>query len=513
MAKPLSQKELKELERLRQQDLLPHLYGFKWYTWGLKFFESVNRFNFLCAANQSGKSTSQIRKAVDWATDQSKWKKLWHSTPRQFAYLYPTKTVGTIEFNEKWVPEILPRDKECPIYGWEEEIKNKEIWAIHFNSGVSIYFKTYSQDVQDLQTFTAHAIFADEELPFGLFNELRSRLIATNGYFHMVFTATIGQDEWRRTMDPHSDAEELFKGALKITASLYDCLNYSDGTKSFWTTERIKEVELSCSTEAEIQKRVYGKFVMSQGLRFPGFSRSKNLVPKNMIDQTWSVYSGTDIGTGGEKGHPAAHVFVAIRPDGKYGIIFKAWRGDSIVTSSSDILEKYKELCVNEVVLSDGEIKKIPIFPTIKSYDWNAKDFFIVSSRAGEGFTQADKRRDAGAGIINTLFKLGMLVIMDEDPELQKLVIELTSLQENASKLHAKDDLCDALRYAIMPIPWNFEGVAGEILKEEEKNVDTRSKAQIHFDERRPGPMPKEDDESLGLEEEFAEWQGYIEGR
>lgn len=509
--KKLSDKAEEALNRIRREKELPHLHHFKWYPWALKFFESTNRFNFLCAANQSGKSTTQIRKAIHWATEKSLWPELWpHSTPRQFAYLYPTKTVGTIEFNEKWVPEILPRNKKCPIYGWEEEVKNKEIWAIHFNSGVSIYFKTYAQDVQDLQTFTAYAIFADEELPFQLFNELRARLTATNGHFHMVFTATLGQDEWRRTMDPNSDSEELFKNALKITASLHDCLKYTDGTNSFWTSERIKEVELSCSSEAEIQKRVNGRFVVSSGLKFPGFNRIRNLVPRQDIDRSWSVYSGTDIGTGGEKGHPAAHVFVALRPDCKLGIVFKAWRGDGIVTSSSDILEKYKDLCTSEIVSSSGEIRKVRINPVIKSYDWNAKDFFIVANRSGEGFTQADKRRDAGAGVINTLFKMGMLVILDDDPELQKLVVELTSLQENASKIHAKDNLCDALRYAVMPMPWNFEGVAGEILKEEEKHVDTRSEVQKHYDERKSGNLPDKSEEGQSLQDEFDEWNSYL---
>lgn len=512
--KPLNRKEIEELDRLRLEEKIPHIYFFRWYDWSRKFFDSTNRFNFLCAANQCGKSTTQIRKAIDWATDKSKWKTLWPNINKAplFIYLYPIKTVATTEFHEKWETELLPRAemKEDPVYGWEAEIKNKEIWAIHFKSGVSIYFKTYAQDVQDLQTTTAHAIFSDEELPYGLFHELRSRLIATNGYFHMVFTATIGQDEWRRTMEPTNASEELFSNAFKQTVSMYECLTYKDGTKSFWTLERIKEIEMACSSEAEIQKRVYGRFVVSSGLKIPGFSRVKNIIPYQEIDPSWAVYTGVDIGGGGERGHPAAIIFVAVRPDGKYGIVFKGWRGDGIVTSSSDILEKHKEMCSREIVTASGETKTIPIHPVLKSYDWNAKDFFIMSNRAGEGFSPADKRRDAGFSILNSLFKLRMLVIMDGDPELQKLIVELTSLQENTGKTNAKDDLTDSVRYTIMPIPWNFEGVAGELIKEEENYVDTRSSAQKAFDDRKGGSIP-EDRDAQNIEDEFEEWASYHE--
>lgn len=514
----LSNAEYRELELLRLEkkyrEGLPHRHGFPWYDWAWKFYTSRNRFNFLCAANQISKSSTQIRKCIQWATDDKIWDILWQTTPRQFIYLYPTKPVATTEFNEKWEPEFLPRGefKKHPKFGWESEIKNKELWALHFNSGVSVYFKTYAQDVQDLQTSTAHAVFCDEELPYPLFQELRSRLIATNGYFHMVFTATLGQDEWRRTMEPANESEELFKDALKIQVSMYECLKYRDGTPSPWTVERIKEVEAMCATEAEVQKRVYGRFVVSSGLKIQGFARSRNVVKPFKIPSDWAVYTGVDPGSGGEKGHPAAIAFVAVRPDHKLGVVFRGWRGDGVVTSSADILEKHTELATSEFAGSDGALTKRMMNLTLKSYDWQAKDFQIVASRAGEGFTPADKRRDAGFGVLNTLFKLGMLVVFDDDPELAKLVVELTSLQEDTPKQRARDDLVDALRYAVQPVSWNFEGVAGEIFKVEEQDVDDRSEAQKAFDERRSARTFPEGEEFRDVESELDEWQGLIDG-
>ena len=40
---------------------LPHLYGWGWYPWAKKIFDSKNKITLLCAANQIGKSSAAIR--------------------------------------------------------------------------------------------------------------------------------------------------------------------------------------------------------------------------------------------------------------------------------------------------------------------------------------------------------------------------------------------------------------------------------------------------------------------
>ena len=97
--------ELLELIELKEAELelkrgLPHLYGYPWYSWALDFFESREKLNFLCAANQISKSSTQIRKCIDWATAQEKWQDLWPAAtekPNQFWYLYPTANQASIE--------------------------------------------------------------------------------------------------------------------------------------------------------------------------------------------------------------------------------------------------------------------------------------------------------------------------------------------------------------------------------------------------------------------------------
>src|SRR3990167_6419584 len=96
-------------EKANRYDNLPHLYGKKFYTWSRKFYESKNRFNLLCSGNQIGKSSFLIRRAIHRATCPEKWHEWWPSKPTMFWYFYPSKSLGTIEFENKWIKEWLPR--------------------------------------------------------------------------------------------------------------------------------------------------------------------------------------------------------------------------------------------------------------------------------------------------------------------------------------------------------------------------------------------------------------------
>lgn len=160
--KLLKLQSLEEKERLRRG--LPHLHLYKFYPWARKFFESTAKTIVLVAGNQLSKSSCQIRKDIHWATSPELWPKLWPNLPKgiapgQFWYLYPTKDVASVEFEEKW-KLFLPQNefKTHSIYGWKDEWDNGKITACHFNSGVTIYFKTYAQDVEKLQSGSTYKV-------------------------------------------------------------------------------------------------------------------------------------------------------------------------------------------------------------------------------------------------------------------------------------------------------------------------------------------------------------------
>ena len=495
ISEKLARLELME-QKLALKEGLPHLYGFPWYPWAREFFESTNPTNFLVAANQISKSSTQIRKVIHWATDKSLWPILWpRRKPSMFWYFYPTKDVCAIEFDEKWEREFLPKGKykDDPVYGWTVERKESAPWAIHFKSGISVYFKTYAQKPKDLQSATVDAVFADEEMPENLWDEVNLRRQATDGYFHMVFTATLGQEIWRATMEERGNSLEKFPDAFKLQVSMYDCLAYADGTPGPWSKERIQRVINSCKTDAEVQRRVYGKFVIDSGLKYPSFSRKRNMkAPTGEVGKDWKIYAGVDPGGGGE-GHPAAVAFVAVRPDYQYGRVFRGWRGQAEVTTAADVLMKYRELRGS-----------LPV--TGAYYDWQAKDFITIATREGEAFFPAEKSHAIGEQIINVLFKNGMLDI-DDVIDLEPLALELSTLKSSTPKMKAKDDFIDALRYAITLVPWDWSAIPDFALDEGQEKKKVDEKPMTIDDERRAFTLGLQEKEHLyGPEDEIEEW-------
>lgn len=490
----LARLELLE-QKVKLREGLPHLHGHKHYRWSRKYFDSINKNCFLTAANQIGKSSVQIRKVIKWATDKVMWATLWpHREPSQFWYFYPTKEVATVEFFEKWEKEFLPRGefKDSLEYGWKLEKRDNNVWAIHFNTGVSVYFKSYSQKLRDLQSGTVDAIFLDEELPEEMWDELNFRRTATDGYVSMVFTATLGQEMWRRTMEEIGREQELFPDAFKMSVAVYDCLEYEDGSSTHWTRERIRRIERSCKSEAEIQRRVFGRFVVDGGKKYPGFLRSRNFKKNTSeIPEDWSIYAGVDLGHG-QDAHPSAVVFVAVHPEYKKARVFRGWRGDYEATTAQDTFDKYREL--------RSDLKM-----TAAYYDWSSKDFFMIATNNNEPFIPAEKSHSIGEQFINVLFKNEMLTI-DDIPELEPLVTEFTTLQSKTPKNKAKDDFIDALRYAVTKIPWDWSALDEEMPELPTENL---SPVQQVDAQRRDFSADNEENQEDNFDLEFEEWNEY----
>jgi len=489
-------------EQIKLKEGLPHLYGLKKYGWQKEYCEArVNPRRFLCAANQIGKSTIQICDRIHVATSPELWPKLW---PNQFKfnkasmpfswYLYPNQDTVLSEFYDKWVPYYLPREefKDHPIYGWKEKVTNRILKCITFNSGWKIYFKTYNQNVHDMQSGTVWAVDCDEELPEELLSELDARLFATRGYFSMAFTATKGQDIWRKAVEGRGD-EELFPDAWKRQVSMFDCLKYEDGSETPWTEQRINQIIRNCKSKSEVDKRCFGRFVLDDGLKYQSFTRELNYTrrPKNGRGNPyygppkgWAVYGGVDIGSGGKDNHPAAYVLLAVNQAMSKIRVFRCRRMDKIETTAVDILKAYLASSHGLNVVS-------------QAYDFAAKDFGTIAARSGIPFAKAKKDHDIGEMALSTAFKTGMLKIFRGDEE-DKLVRELETLLTTTNKRKAKDDLIDALRYALMQVPVDWEKVAG--LNDSSSKKEKKSTKQ----HRRPNEF-WEDEEGQSMQDEIDE--------
>ena len=487
------QKQVQDLEvDAELKEGLPHLFGMKLYKWAHEYIESTNRLNFLCAANQISKSSTNIRKAIKWATSPHIWPKLWPSKPNQFWYFYPSIRVCTEEFHEKWVKEWLPRGefKNHPVFGWEVDIQQKKIVAIRFNSGISIYFRSYEQRVSNIQTASVHAMFGDEEMPVEIYDEAIMRLSSPTiqGHFHMVFTATLGLEFWREVIE-EKGVKERFPHAWKRQVSAYDCLQYMDGSPSPWTKDKIEANKRRCKSDAEIQRRIYGRFVIDEGLKYESYRRARNFIPPYPIPKDWLHYCGVDLGSGGEKGHPSAICLLAVRPDFQKAAVYAGWRGDGEDTTAGDVFTKWKLLKGSRVFVG-------------QYYDWQAKDFFNIAMRLGEPFQPAEKSHAIGEQVLNVLFKNEMLDIFDT-PELQKLDGELQALKRETSKQKAKDDFCDALRYSVTKVPWDFscldaEAQAGLVALGVAPDISKMSKREVHYKGLDRPLMPENPDDYQG---------------
>lgn len=486
-------------KKVQVKEGIPFLYGWPYYSWAREFMETTNKVALLCAANQISKSSTQIRKCLDWATNKAKWPSLWRRAPTQFWYLYPNQDTLNAEWETKWSQFIPQKGMENdPTYGFKVEKDKKDLVAIHFNSGVHLYFKQYSQKTTNLQTGTCDAIFCDEELPLHHYDELMFRLSASDGYFHMVFTATLGQEFWRQAMEPVGTEKPLLPNAWKRQITMYDCLRYEDGTPSHWTMEKIQRAIDKCQTKNEVLRRVFGRFVKDSNQKYPTFDPGRHMVERQFIAEDWFTFAGVDVGSGGTA-HPSAIVFVAVRPDYRFGVVYQTWRGDGEITTSGDVFQKFLEMR-----------KDIKGIPTGFFYDYSAKDFGTIATRGGESFRKAEKSHVIGEQILNTLFKSNMLVII-MDEQSSKLSTELNSLGNVVDKTKQKDDLADALRYCVSSIPWDWTGIVPDILALESKPPEqplTPHQQQIH--DRRHRGFDREP--ILGsVESEMEEYNGFLE--
>lgn len=457
----------------KRREMLPHLYLHPRYKFQQEFEEEIEKkYQVITAANQLGKSSTAIQRLIKIATEPETWPKYWPDAhkagikPAQWWYLYPSIDVASVEFREKWEP-LLPRhDEEHPQYGWKTIKSGTKIRELSFNTGINIYFKSYEQSVQNLQSGSCYLLVCDEELPTNLLPELQMRTNATRGYMWFVFTATLGQEFWKNVVEERTRWK---KEARVWQVSLYDCQKYADGTKSKWTTKVIKETIAKCTSEAEAQRRVFGRFVRTEGLAFPTFSRDRHLMPYRRIPKDWLVVAGVDYGSGiggatgdgRDRGHPSSIAFVAVNPQKTQAVVMRSWRGDGVQTTCQDVVNRYRDMAAT-----------VPSVDYIY-YDFSAKDLYTFAMQVGLPFMPADKSRTTGVDLINVLLKNNRLVFLhpaigdasveqtidgvpDDMLEGLKLASEMESLSATAHKTMAKDDLCDALRYCLNGVGFDW---------------------------------------------------------
>jgi len=378
--------------------------------------------------------------------------------PSLFLYLYPDSRTEATEFHEKWEKVYLPKKelKDDPVWGWKVEFdKSKQVEAIRFASGVTMLWRYYTQKPSSMQAMSIDYAGLDEECPLGHWDELMVRTSARaglgSGLVSTVFTATLGQPYLYETMERQGQDDEKFAKAFKRQISLYDCLKYADGTPSqIFSKERIEnDIIPMYSTENEIKRRVWGRFVKDSGLLYAEFTNKLNTQTHNeeMI-RGWQVYVGIDYGSGGVNGHPSSIVFVAVDEDYFTAKVFFVWKSERsangyVRTTQADVLSKYQEL------------KQTLNVEPHTFYDWAATDLGILALRDGINMLPANKNYEHGVGLMNSLFRSQQLMLFTGpgSGDTSHLIQELETVNQETMKKNRKDDCADALRYALSNCP------------------------------------------------------------
>jgi phage terminase large subunit-like protein len=418
-------------------------------------------------------STVQIVKCLNMAMRQDLWP-YWFPKrkPKTFIYAYPSAALCSLELSEKWIKDYLPRGemKQDPRFGWELHKDAKgQPEKITFNSGVTVWFRFYSQAPSSLQASTVDCIFLDEETPRAHYDELQVRTQATqaqgSGYTSMVFTATLGQQYLYDCMERQGTPHETFVGAWKRQISVFDCITYADGSPSeIWSKEYIeKDLIPKYRNERERARRLMGRFVKSSGILFEEFETKQNTEEQGITKMDgWRSFVGIDYGSGGEYGHSSAIVHVKVDPSYENIRVVDVWWSQKRRMTQGDLLVRYKMMA--------------PKFGVHNAFaDWGATDLFTLAAREGVRLHKAEKSHDIGLNLLNALFKDAQLkIIMGTSPHVGQLIQELSSVSEDTPKRHRLDDCADALRYAVSLIPMRLKS-----LKDSKKKVQEIATAQI----------------------------------
>ena len=459
----------KKRDRLRKvtqlKEELPHLYGFPLYIWQDEFFKCTEQLQFIFKANQIGGSSIMIKKIIHYATEPKHWT-IFNRKPKMMMYLYPDKNTATREWETKW-QEFMPKGsmKDHEQYGWKETWDGKYIDSVQFyegknpdgtlKPGVILYFKTYGSGAENLQGSTIAIVACDEELPEDLFPELLTRITGSpmnaGAMYWQGCTPTKGQ---KYLADIQSGKTKL-PASRVWTVSQYDCLYYANGEKSMWTKERIEQNKQRYPSQREIDIRVYGLFKPLDRLAITQFNPDKHVKPYHPI-KGWEVYCGVDYGVGGPTGHPSSIVFVAVSPNYNAARVINCWKSaygpGTKTTSLDDVIMRYLEMC-KEIGIDQ---------PTCTYYDPAAGSLGVLAERTGLGWLKANKEREHGFNLINSLFKNDMLILLKSSTNgVDELVDEIetaTTESSSGAKKH-NDDLLDGMRYATSSVPFNFENI------------------------------------------------------
>lgn len=305
----------------------------------------------------------------------------------------------------------------------------------------TLYFRSYEQGRENLQSITADYVYCDEEPPQDVYAELMARLTATKGHFAMAFTPLKGltplvQEYWNRT----DLSKELF------------CMSIYEVDHIAKDPEKLAQIKSNYSglSESEREARMMGIPAMGSGTVYP-VSDEVLKCDAFSIPSSWKRVAGLDFGRGD---HPIACVWLAFSPEGVCYVydLFKLTRvGDAEI--AAQILSRGKWIPVawpHDFVRSSGIST---VGDITKTEGWKYKDIY---EKYGIEFTDCNAKTEEGS----TRVEAGLVEVRQAMVEGRFRVFSHLSewfkekatylYKEDGSVTKVNDDILDATRYGFI---------------------------------------------------------------
>lgn len=302
----------------------------------------------------------------------------------------------------------------------------------------TVYFRSYEQGRENLQSITADYVYCDEEPPQDVYAELMARLTATMGHFAMAFTPLKGltplvQEYWNQD----DSSKELF------------CMSIYEVDHIAKDPAKIAQIKSNYSglSESEREARMMGIPAMGSGTVYP-VSDEVLKCDAFSIPSSWKRVAGLDFGRGD---HPIACVWLAFSPEGVCYVydLFKLTRvGDAEI--AAQILSRGKWIPVawpHDFVRSSGIST---VGDITKTEGWKYKDIY---EKYGIEFTDCNAKTEEGS----TRVEAGLVEVRQAMVEGRFRVFSHLSewfkekatylYKEDGSVTKVNDDILDATRY------------------------------------------------------------------
>lgn len=286
--------------------------------------------------NQSGKSMTTVLKTVGFALEEiegcfpNQDVIIWYCTTTYDMFagpawnhfknflLFPGENVANLPSTRIEDIHWLDKSPEKPSYFC---IKRPSGFKAH------VHVKSYAQGRKEFQGATLHCVVIDEECPHDLYTEIMARMFASKGARLFVCCTPVEGEEWLDIL--RTDAEQ----GNNTSKYRFKTLDNPSVNK-----EKVEEM-----------RRMYGNMPEELELRLLGIPRiGSSLVYSDKIFTTdhiieyakvnlahYTLHRAIDAGFR----HPAC-VWIAVSPDEKQIIIYRAWKGKdmAIAQAAKEIL-------------------------------------------------------------------------------------------------------------------------------------------------------------------------------